>query len=257
MRKFTLIIIYIFFQLSGAILHAEIQVKVGVYQNEPKVFMDDTGKAQGVFVDIIEYIAGKEQWSLQYVPGAWSECLDRLVNGEIDLMMDIAYSQERTLKYDFQKETILSNWAQVYVSEESDIQSYLDLEGRSVAALEGDISYERFVSTVEQFGINCRFVEVDEYIEVFRTVDSGAADAGIISHLFGLKREKEFNVVKSPIIFNPMELRFATARGKNGELLTAIDRHVKAMKSDKESVYHTSRNKWLVTDFESRNDVPN
>ena len=257
MRKFTLIIIYVLFQLSGAILHAETQVKVGVYQNEPKVFMDDTGKAQGVFVDIIEYIANEEQWSLQYVPGAWSECLDRLVNGEIDLMMDIAYSQERTLKFDFSEETVLSNWAQVYVSEESDIQSYLDLEGKSVAALKGDISYERFISTVEQFGINCHFVETDEYIEIFRLVDSGAADAGIISHFFGLKREKEFNVVKSPIIFNPMELRFATSKGNNGHLLTAIDRHVRAMKGDQESVYHISRNKWLVTDFESRNDVPN
>ena len=256
MRKLSLAMIFLFFLLSGFALHAETKVRVGVYQNEPKVFVDSTGKAQGVFVDIVEYIATEEGWNIEYVPGVWNQCLNRLIAGEIDLMMDIAYSQERTKKFSFQKQTVLSNWAQVYVSKGSDIQSILDLKGKKVAALKGDISYERFASTIEQFGVKCQFVETDEFIEIFRLVDNGAADAGIISHLFGLKHESEFDVVKSPIIFNPMELRFATAKGRNAELLEAIDRHLLAMKSDNSSVYHRSINRWLATDLGSQDHIP-
>jgi PAS domain S-box-containing protein len=257
MRKLSLAMIFLFLFLSGFALHAETKVRVGIYQNEPKVFVDSTGKAQGVFVDIIEYIAAEEGWTLEYVLGTWDEGLSQLVAGEIDLMVDVAYSQERIKKFSFQKHTVLSNWAQVYVSKGSDIQSILDLEGKNVAGLKGDMSYERLVSTVKQFGITCHFVEADEFLEIFEFVDNGTADAGIISHMFGLKHEHDFDVVKSPIIFNPMELRYATAKGQNTELLEAIDRYLVAMKSDSSSVYHRSINKWIATDLGSRDYVPN
>lgn len=258
MRKFSLVTILILFLLLPAFsLYSEAKVKVGVYQNEPKVFVDSTGRAKGVFVDIIEHIAAKEGWSIEYVLGTWDQGLNRLVAGEIDLMVDVAYSEERTRKFSFQQETVLSNWAQVYVSKGSDIQSILDLKGKKVAGLRGDMSYGRFTSTVEQFGIKCQFIDADEFIEIFRLVDSGAADAGIMSHFFGLKHENEFDVVKSPIVFNPMELRFASARGENIELLEAIDRHLVAMKSDSSSTYHKSINKWLATELSSQNYIPN
>ncbi len=44
-------------------------VKVGVYENEPKVFTDTSGRPAAIFIDIIEHIAKKEGWILRYV--AW------------------------------------------------------------------------------------------------------------------------------------------------------------------------------------------
>ena len=35
-------------------------VKIGVYENKPKIFTSDSGKSAGIFIDIIEYIAEKE-----------------------------------------------------------------------------------------------------------------------------------------------------------------------------------------------------
>ncbi len=257
MRKLSLTMIFLFLLLSVFALNGETKVQVGIYQNEPKVFVDSTGKAQGVFVDIIEYIAAEEGWVLEYVPGTWEQGLGRLIAGEIDLVMDIAYSQERTEKFSFQKHTVLSNWAQVYVSKGSDIQSMLDLEGKNVAGMKDGISYERLISTVKQFGIECNFVETDGYMEIFQLVENGTADAGVISNLFGIKHERNFDVVKSPIIFNPMELRYATAKGQNTEILEAIDRHLVAMKSDSNSVYHKSINRWIATDIGPRLGIPN
>ena len=60
-------------------------VRVGVYENAPKVFTSESGKPSGIFIDIIEYIAKQEDWDLEYVTGTWIEGLDRLDRGEIDL----------------------------------------------------------------------------------------------------------------------------------------------------------------------------
>jgi|GEM_PF-6824063 len=42
-------------------------VRVGVYQNEPKVYVDDEGRPAGIFIDLIEAIAAEEGWDLEYV----------------------------------------------------------------------------------------------------------------------------------------------------------------------------------------------
>ena len=58
---------------AGPIDSAGRTVRVGVYQNEPKVFMDENGHASGFFVDLLEEIAAREGWTLVYVPCEWVE----------------------------------------------------------------------------------------------------------------------------------------------------------------------------------------
>ncbi len=109
---FSVVIIVLLLGL-GQQAAANTDLKVGVYQNKPKVFVDPDGNAQGFFIDIIEYIAGVEGWTVEYVPGNWDQCLERLRAGEIDLMVDIAYSEERAEIYDYQNLTVVNNWAQL------------------------------------------------------------------------------------------------------------------------------------------------
>ena len=97
MKKYFLCILFllIFLSSSFASVSAEKKIKVGIYQNEPKVFLDSTGKAQGFFIDILEYIASKEGWQIEYVPATWESNLIKLKQGEIDLLLDVAYSEKR------------------------------------------------------------------------------------------------------------------------------------------------------------------
>ena len=45
-------------------------VRVGVYDNSPLTRIDENGTVSGVFIDILEYIAEKENWDIQYVPSS-------------------------------------------------------------------------------------------------------------------------------------------------------------------------------------------
>ena len=196
----------------GLLLASNKTVKVGIYQNKPKVFIDSAGKPQGFFIDILNYIASKEGWQLDYVASTWEINLEKLEKAEIDLLLDIAESEARAELFDFNKEIIFSNWATVYVQKHSKIQSILDLKGKKIAAMKGDISYEDFSRNMENLGIYGTFVEVDEFSDVFELIAHEKVDAGIISRLYGLQHEDKFNVDRSTIICCPRNLFFAVPK---------------------------------------------
>jgi hypothetical protein len=46
------------------------------------------------------------------------KCLDRLSIGEIDIMVDVAYSYEREMLYDFNFQSLFTNWGMIYVKKQ-------------------------------------------------------------------------------------------------------------------------------------------
>lgn len=243
-QKAVLCGLALLFLLTG-ILAAPVSLRVGVYDNPPKIFINSAGEADGFFIDLLEYIAKKENWQLEYIPGSWDECLSRLESGQIDLMPDIAFSQERQIKYDFTSETILVNWAQVYTSKDQEINNFFDLENQTIAAVRGDISYREFSAILAQFQIEVNYLEVDDFADIFEALQTGQADAGIVSRLYGLNYEHHYPVRRSTIICCPRELRFAATRHRHADVLAAIDKRMLELKSNPESIYYEIIDQWL------------
>ena len=156
-------------------------VRVGVYENPPKIFTDELDDVAGFWPDILAFIAQQENWNIEYVHGSWTECLGMLASGEIDMMPDVAHTAERAALYQFPAESVYTSWSMVYVREDSAIQSVLDLEGKTLAVLKGSVNVEGpngIKELVRAFNIQCAFNEVGSYGEVFTQVASGAVDAG-------------------------------------------------------------------------------
>ena len=59
-------------------LNTPLSIRVGAYENNPKIFSDASGRIVGLFPDILNHIAEKEGWQLEYVHGTWTQCLKRL-----------------------------------------------------------------------------------------------------------------------------------------------------------------------------------
>jgi signal transduction histidine kinase/CheY-like chemotaxis protein len=231
--------------IPGFLLASNNTIIVGIYQNKPKVFVDSAGAPQGFFIDILNHIASKEGWQLDYVTSTWEKNLEKLERAEIDLILDIAKSEGRAESFDFNKEIIFSNWAIVYMQKHSKIQSILDLKGKKIAAMKGDISYEDFSRNMENLGIYARFEEVDKFSDVFELIAQKKVDAGIVSRLYGLQHEDKYNVVRSTIICCPRNLYFAVPKNKNQGLIKKIDQHLFQLKRDDQSIYYTSLIKWI------------
>ena len=247
MRRFGHIIFFAILAVStpGLLLASNKTIKVGIYENKPKVFVDPAGEPQGFFVDILNHIAKAEGWQLDYVASTWEQNLEKLEKAEIDLLLDVAESEGRTELFDFNKEIIFSNWAIVYVQKHSKIQSILDLKGKKIAAMKGDISYEDFSRNMANLGIYGTFVEVDQFSDVFKLIALKKVDAGIISRLYGLQYEDKYNVARSTIICCPRNLYFAVPKNKNQDLIKKIDQHLYQLKRHDQSIYYTSLIKWI------------
>lgn len=218
-------------------------IRVGAYINQPKIYSDDRGGFIGIFPDILSDIARKEGWTLQYVPGTWSQCLERLVHNEIDIMVDVAFSTERAKQYDFSNETVLVNWGMVYSRKGVTISSLLDLQGKKIAVMKGSIHTEGnggIKSLMQRFDIPCDFVEVDSYKDVFTLLANGEVEAGVVNRVFGALFEEEFGVKKSAIFFNPRHIKFAFPKNspRTPSLINSIDSYLAAQKTISDSFYH-------------------
>jgi PAS domain S-box-containing protein len=237
----------LFFLLSyePSALGADTQIRVGVYHNPPLTVVEENGGVRGFFIDVLEHIAQEEGWKIEYLPDSWSQCLKNLENGKIDLLGVIGYSKERDKIYEFTYEAVLSEWAQVYTFDESGIDSIVDLQGEKVAVLQGDQHYTNLKNLVNQFGINVRFIEAFEYEDVMGIVEVGKCQAGVVSHFFGIENENDYMIYKNPIIFSPQKLYFAVPKGKHRNLLFALDRNLRRLKDNKQSIYYQLINSWF------------
>ncbi len=224
---------------------AGLKVRVGVYPNEPVVFVDERGVPSGVFADILREVARAEGWELVFAPGTWEECLGRLRTGEIDLQPAIAWSEERAELFAFTREWVLLNWGQIYAREDTPVRSFLDLGGRTLAAVRGDVYYDTLRRVDGLLGVRARYLEVDGYGDVFLSVEQGRADAGLVPRIFGAYHEAAHRVARTSLMFGPTELRFAASKGAGQALIPALDRHLAAMKAARNSVYHRSQSYWI------------
>lgn len=219
-------------------------VTVGVYENEPKIFTSQDGRPSGIFIDIIEHIAAREGWKLKYVGGTWAEGLNRLAKGEIDLMPDVAYTSEREKVYVFHKVPVLSVWSQVYARKGSNIQSILDLNGKSIAALENAIQLQTFTRLVNSFGLKVTLVPVPDYKTEFEMIANGKVDAGVTNRFYGLAHARKFGLEDTPVMFDPAPFFYAASPKTPRQILDAIDRHLTNMQVDHNSMYYASMKRW-------------
>lgn len=242
---FLALVFLLLFQNNAFVQDNGSTIRVGIFQNRPIVFIDDNGVPQGLYIDLLREIASEEGWDIQYIPGTWAECLKRLRSTEIDLMTSIAYLDEREVYMDFSHENVLTMWGQVYVHQDSDIQDILDLQGETVAILNGGINGINFMDMVSKFDIQCEFTVAGTYTEVAELVASGSVAAGVINNVHGYEEEKQHAIKRSPIIFNPFSLLFVVPEGKNRHLLETIDSYLAKWKSDPESPYYSITAKWF------------
>lgn len=229
---------------SGAIIAQPRMVRVGVYQNEPKIFMDKNGKASGIFIELLEKIAVQENWALEYVPCEWEACLQALEDGQIDLMPDVAYSTERDVKYDFHKIPVIESWSRIYASPNTPIIKISELDGKRIAVLQGSIQQTVFQQLMDGFGYKVTIVPANSFDQAFGLVENGSADAAIANHLFGDYFFQKHGLVKTTIDFEPSQLYYATAQGRNSDLLEAIDRDLARWIPESNSPYYTTLGNW-------------
>ena len=163
---------------------AQREVRIGLYENAPKIHSDDEGRPAGLFVDLARAIAAEEGWQLHFVSCDWAQCLDRLEAGTLDLMPDVAYSANRNSHFDFHAIPVAHSWSGVLVPPRTPILTLPDLAGRRIAVLRGAVQEDALARMMAGAGLEYAPVGVASLAEGFEAGRPGQGDAGGGKRLF-------------------------------------------------------------------------
>ena len=72
-------------------------IRIGSFEDTFN-YVDQNGVRRGYGYELMQALAGYTGWKFEYVKCDWSDCFDKLENGEIDIMGDISYTDERAQK---------------------------------------------------------------------------------------------------------------------------------------------------------------
>lgn len=242
MRLVALIFACLF--ACGPAIAEQRELRVGIYQNNPKVFVDDAGRQQGIFIDLLEAVARVEGWELRYVRCDWLDCLQLLSAGEIDLMPDVAHTGPREALYDFHSVPALLSWSQLYRRSGVHIVSYMDLDGKRIAVLEGSVQQRFLGELLQASGLQATMLPVASLEEAFAMTARGEADVVAANQHFGDRHMVRLGLGDTPILFNPARLYFAARKGSNAGVLQAIDNWLSNNRSGDDAAYKKILLKW-------------
>ena len=78
-------------------------IRVGSFEDTFD-YVDENGVRRGYGYELMQVLAGYTGWKFEHVKCDWSNCFEKLENGEIDVIGDISYTDERAQKMLFSDE---------------------------------------------------------------------------------------------------------------------------------------------------------
>lgn len=220
-------------------------IRVGAFNYYPGIFKDDDGVVKGFYVDALADLAEKENIRFEYVYGTWSEGLDRIKSGQIDLLTSVAFNDERAEYLDYTKTPLLTVWGELYVLPGSEIENIRQANGKRIGVMKSDVNGKYFIDLMRRFNLRAEYVEYGGFDEIFAAIAARSIDAGVVNNTFGTAKQIEYGLRSTGVVFNPFDIYFAVAKGKNKELLATLDQYLHTWIHQQDSVYNHSRNKWL------------
>jgi PAS domain S-box-containing protein len=209
-------------------------LKIGVYDSKPVAYRTADGSYHGLAIEVLDEAARKNHWSLEYVAAPLPELLARVEHGGIDIVVGVADVGGRSRHYQVSRETLISNWGVVYRTPQAKIETFLDLAGQRIAMMNGSNQSLELKKILHHFNVIYTEVPAIDYAEALRLVEEGKADAGLVDRFSIITRAESQLIAPTPIVFNPVELRYAVRSGLDG-VMAKIDDEVRSEKANAHS----------------------
>ena len=138
-------------------------IRVGSFEDTFN-YVDKNGVRRGYGYELMQALAGYTGWKFEYVKCDWSNCFDKLENGEIDIMGDISYTGERAQKMLFSDEPMGEEKYILYADlSHTDIgtSDFKTMDGKRVGVLMGTEPEIMLTEWEKKNGIHTKHVNVN------------------------------------------------------------------------------------------------
>ena len=165
-------------------------VRVGWYESHFN-YMDQFGRKTGYAYEYQQKIAAYTGWTYAYVEGTWPELLHMLEAGEIDLLSDVSFTQERTKHMLFSSLPMGTETYYAFISSgntEITPEDVTSFNGKRVGVNQDSVQADFFREWAAQYGIQAELVELAVPEEVWlQMLESGEIDAYVTIDSYGDK----------------------------------------------------------------------
>lgn len=143
-------------------------IRVGSFEDTFN-YVDKNGVRRGYGYELMQALAGYTGWKFEYVKCDWSNCFDKLENGEMDIMGDISYTDERAQKMLFSDDP-MSEEKYILYADLSDMDigtsDFKSLDGKRIGVLMGTEPEIMLTEWENKNGIHTEHVNVNNNDDV-------------------------------------------------------------------------------------------
>lgn len=163
-------------------------VRVGWYESAFH-HTDQFGRRSGYGYEYQQRIATFTGWEYEYVEGSWSELLEMLMAGEIDLLSDVSYTEARAEKILYSALRMGSEDYHVFISpDNTEIRpdDFSTLDGKLVGVNKNSIQEQLFIQWAKDYDVHPQITELTvKTPELLAMLERGEIDALVTLDTYG------------------------------------------------------------------------
>ena len=143
-------------------------VRVGSFEDTFN-YVNEKGARKGYGYELLETLSGYAGWQFEYVTCDWSDCFEKLKNGEIDIIGGISYTEDRTQEMLFSDEPMGVEKYYLYADlSRADISAsdFKTLNGQKIGVLMGTEPEVMLAEWEEKYGLKTEHVNISNNEDV-------------------------------------------------------------------------------------------
>ena len=143
-------------------------VRVGSFEDTFN-YVNEKGARKGYGYELLETLSGYAGWPFEYVTCDWSDCFEKLKNGEIDIIGGISYTEDRTQEMLFSDEPMGVEKYYLYADlSRADISAsdFKTLNGKKIGVLMGTEPEVMLAEWEEKYGLKTEHVNISNNEDV-------------------------------------------------------------------------------------------
>ena len=153
-------------------------VRVGSFEDTFN-YVNEKGARKGYGYELLETLSGYTGWQFEYVTCDWSDCFEKLENGEIDIMGGISYTEDRAEEMLFSDEPMGEEKYYLYADlSRADISAsdYKTLNGKKIGVLMGTEPEVMLTEWEEKYDLKTQHVNISNNEDVKRKLANHEID---------------------------------------------------------------------------------
>jgi len=211
----------------------------GDHYHPPYEFIDENGEPAGYNVELTRAIAEVMGINVRIELGEWSEMRKRFVDGQIDVLQGMSYSDERAKVFDFSPPHAIVHQS-IFARRGDPTVDVSGLKDKEVIVQSGDIMEDYLI----EHQVGARLMPVDTHADALRLLASGKGDYALVANLPALYLTRQLGLTNIVPVARPFSLSYSYAvRNGQSDLLAQFSEGLAILKNT--GRYQEIYDEWL------------